>query len=78
MTTFFKYIALFALFGLMACGGNSKDAVGPSESGNGAPNASGDSQTDQPINREPAAIFSTIFPQRESYRAACPRMAFPR
>ena len=79
MTTFLKYLALLALIGPMACGGNGNDAVGPHNSGNGAPNASGDLQADQPINREPGTggHFLDDFPTERILSGGVPPDGIP-
>ena len=77
MTTFLKYIALLALIGLLACGGN--DAVGPRDSGHGVPNVPGDSQPDQPINREPGTggHFLDDFPTERILSGGVPPDGIP-
>lgn len=80
---FLKSTILFALFGLMTCGGKSTDTLGPGDSGN--PSAtpgdttSGNTQTSGSINREPQAggNFLSDFPKDRILSGGVPPDGIP-
>ncbi|MDE2725952.1 MAG: DUF3179 domain-containing (seleno)protein, partial [Gemmatimonadota bacterium] len=83
MKIFLKSTILFALFGLMTCGGKSNDTLGPGDSGN-PPDASGgttsgNTQTSGSINREPQAggNFLSDFPKDRILSGGVPPDGIP-